>query len=577
MISVETYYQKHKLMINLLVVFLLGSGLFFVHLQSPFSFLATKPALFALLVVSIVLLTINTVPLPPKGNSLSMDSAIFLATLFVFGLNLSLWALLASGVVYGLLKREIAWWKHLVNFAMYALMITGAHYIFLWTGGTIGYIQASNLLSYLTTLISYFFINILIIGVFFYSMNHPQLIQEMKSTLKKSVSNYSISLASALLLALLFESDAVLGLIIFTVIILLVSKGFKEYFHLNEEINKDRSYRQQILNSLPVGIITADDKQSNFSLNTAASCLLNLTGEEIRDVVMMKEPPVSNSSFWQIMLSKRICQNVKVGYSRGEDDLRLLVSQSVLHDEDNNIIGRIFYFIDITVTEEMEKRMHQTEKLAALGELAAGAAHEIRNPLAVLHGFFSLMKQSFTKEELEKYQVPLLIKEFDRINAIIEDMLLMARPGAPRLQETTFKTIFEQIPMFPDVTENEPELKMMLDDTKVMVDLKQMKQVIYNLYRNSREAIKDNGVITISSQKLNGKYQLFFKDNGSGIQDEVKSSLFHPFHTSKETGTGLGLTIVQRIIENHQGSIEVYETSSKGTTFLITLPISPQQ
>jgi len=255
----------------------------------------------------------------------------------------------------------------------------------------------------------------------------------------------------------------------------------------------------------------------------------------------------------------------------------LLVSQSVLHDEDNNIIGRIFYFIDITVTEEMEKRMNQSEKLAALGELAAGAAHEIRNPLAVLHGFFSLMKQSFTKEELEKYQVPLLLKEFDRINAIIEDMLLMARPGAPKLQETTFKTIFDQIPTFPDMTENEPELKVLLDDTKVMVDLKQMKQVIYNLYRNSREAIKGNGVITISSQKFNGKYQLFFKDNGTGIQDEVKSSLFHPFHTSKETGTGLGLTIVQRIIENHKGSIEVYETSSKGTTFLITLPLSHHQ
>ncbi|NLP52369.1 ATP-binding protein [Bacillus sp. RO1] len=571
----ETYYQRHKLMINLLVVFLLGFGLFIVHVQTPVHFLTTKPTLFVLLVVSLVLLTINTVPLPPKGNSLSMDSAIFLAILFVFGLNLSLWTLFASGVVYGLLKRDIAWWKHLVNFAMYTLMITGAHYIFIWTGGAIGFFQASNLLSYLTTLISYFFINILIIGVFFYSMNHPQLIQEMKSTLQKSVSNYAISLASALLLALLFESNAVLGVIIFTVIILLVSKGFKEYFYLNEEINKDRSYRQQILNSLPVGIITADDKQSNFSLNTSASCLLDLTAQEITDVIMMKQRPLFNSSFWEIMLSKRICQNVKVGYSRGGEDLHLLVSQSVLHDEEENIIGRIFYFIDITETEELEKRMHQSEKLAALGELAAGAAHEIRNPLAVLHGFFSLMKQSFTKEELERYQVPLLMKELDRINAIIEDMLLMARPGAPRLEATTFKSIIEEIPTYHDMVKNEVELKVMLDDTEIMVDLKQMKQVIYNLYRNSSEALIDKGVITISSQKCNRNYLIYFKDNGPGIKEEMKKSLFHPFHTSKETGTGLGLTIVQRIIENHQGSIEVYETSSKGTTFLITLPLSP--
>ncbi|KPB06222.1 hypothetical protein AAV98_04125 [Bacillus sp. CHD6a] len=548
-----------------------------VHLQTPIPFLTTNPTLFVLLVVSLVLVNINTVPLPPKGNSLSMDSAIFLAILFVFGLNLSLWTLLASGVVYGLLKRDVAWWKHLMNFAMYALMMIGAHYIFLWTGGNIGFFQASNLLSYLAALISYFFINILIIGVFFFYMNHPHLMKELRSTLRKSVSNYAISLASALLLSLLFESEPVLGLIIFTVIILLVTKGFKEYFDLNEEINRDRSYRQQILNSLPVGIITADDKQSNFSLNTSASRLLNLNAQEIKDVFMMKEPPVFNSFFWEIMLSKRICQNIKVGYSRGGEDLHLLVSQSVLNDEENKIIGRIFYFIDITETEELEKRMHQSEKLAALGELAAGAAHEIRNPLAVLHGFFSLMKQSFTKEELEKYQVPLLIKEFDRINAIIEDMLLMARPGAPRLQETTFKSIFDQIPSYRDISKNEPEWKVMLDDTKIMVDLKQMKQVIYNLYRNSRESMKGKGVITIFSKKVNGKYLLFFKDNGTGIKDEMRKSLFHPFHTSKETGTGLGLTIVQRIIENHQGSIEVYETSPTGTTFLITLPLTPNE
>ncbi|KMJ57689.1 hypothetical protein AB685_16250 [Bacillus sp. LL01] len=574
----KTIYHKHKLVINLFAVILIGISLFVFHLKSPLPLMVTEAPLLLLLVCSLVLLTINTVPLPPKGNSLSMDSAIYLATIFVFGLDLSLWILLASGVIYALLKREIAWWKHLVNFAMYVLMITGAHYIFQWTGGSEGYLETSSLLSYLTTLISYFFINILVIGVFFYSIGQPQFFKEMYSTLKKSVSNYAITLFSALLLSLLFESDAIMGLIIFTCIILLVSRGFKEYFILNEEIDKDRAYRQQILNSLPVGIITVDDDQSNFSLNTSASSLLNLTGEEIKNVSLMKEPPSFNASFWDIMLSKRICQNVKVVYSLNENEMHLLVSQSVLHDDNRNVIGRIFYFIDITETEELERRMHQSEKLAALGELAAGAAHEIRNPLAVLHGFFSLMKQSFTKEDLDRFQVPLLIKEFERINAIIEDMLLMARPGAPRLQAISIKAIIQEIPDYHEAgdTGDEPDLQVALDDTKVMVDPKQMKQVIYNLYRNSKEAIKGKGVISIYSKALNDKYQLFFKDNGSGIQSEMRKSLFHPFHTSKETGTGLGLTIVQRIVENHNGKIEVYETSPKGTTFLITLPLSHQ-
>jgi signal transduction histidine kinase len=412
----------------------------------------------------------------------------------------------------------------------------------------------------------------MMIGVFFYSISQPQFITVINHTLRESFSNYVITLASALILSLLFEADPIMGLTIFALIILFLSQGFEKYYKLNEEISKDRAYRQQILNSLPVGVITVDDNESNFSLNTSAYALLDMSGEEICHIRRHKEKAACNAPFWDIMLSKRICHNVKVTYRRNGADLRFLVSQTALHDDEKNAIGRIFYFIDITETEELEKRMHHSEKLAAVGELAAGAAHEIRNPLAVIHGFVTLMKQSFTTEDLNRYQVPLLLKEFDRINAIIEDMLLMARPGAPVLHKTTVSEILKEIPFGTD-SNNDLTLQLNLDETLLMLDPKQMKQVLYNLYRNSREAIVGKGTISIFSKVAGSTYHLYFQDSGTGIKPEMRETLFHPFYTSKETGTGLGLPIVQRIIENHDGRIEVVETSSKGTTFLIKLPL----
>ncbi|MED4015954.1 sensor histidine kinase [Sutcliffiella cohnii] len=112
-----------------------------------------------------------------------------------------------------------------------------------------------------------------------------------------------------------------------------------------------------------------------------------------------------------------------------------------------------------------------------------------------------------------------------------------------------------------------------LDDTKLLVDPQQMKQVLYNLIRNSVEAMDGLGRLSIYSVKKEQTYEIYIKDSGTGMDEATEKAVFNPFFTSKETGTGLGLTIVQRIIDDHHGKIEVFETSKNGTTFLITLPL----
>ncbi|UCZ52757.1 two-component sensor histidine kinase [Bacillus shivajii] len=348
-----------------------------------------------------------------------------------------------------------------------------------------------------------------------------------------------------------------------------MSWRLKESF---DKILNDKIYWEQVLNSLPVGIITIEEKTCECTLNHAAEDLLSSNKETVEEEAKRKGH-LENEAFWKILSSKRMVKNEKVSFQLGDDEKFLLVSQSALLNENQVMIGRIFYFVDITETEELEKRMHQTEKLALVGELAAGAAHEIRNPLAVIDGFLALMNQSFTDDQKEQFYVPLLMKELERINSIIEEMLLLTKPSAPKMKTAYIEDLLKDI--IPLITKGNKEVSVKIDLERkpLLIDEKQMKQVFHNLIRNSIEAMEKQGAILIYSKVNQGFYQLYIEDCGLGIPEKMQESIFKPFLTSKEKGTGLGLTIVQRIIENHEGRIQLISSSDKGTTFMIELPL----
>lgn len=342
------------------------------------------------------------------------------------------------------------------------------------------------------------------------------------------------------------------------------------------KIIKDKAYRQQILNSLPVGIITMEDETNSIFANTSAKQFLDLDEKDICGY--MEECPEYNTEFWSMLNSGEIHENKKVLFGTKKTCYCFLVSQTQLFNEKNESIGRIFYFIDISDTEELEKRMHQSEKLALVGEVAAGAAHEIRNPLAVIHGFISLMNQSLSDEEKKRFYLPLLMKELERINYIIEEMLLLSKPGTPVMKKVSMQDIINEL--LPLITHSSKftEKDKLIFDVKLQphilkVDEKQIKQVLHNLIRNSMEAMDGEGVITIYSQVHDDNYCLYIEDNGKGIPLHMQQSLYQPFSTSKDSGTGLGLPIAQRILESHRGQIKLLSTSSRGTVFVIKLPL----
>ncbi|MDQ0253007.1 signal transduction histidine kinase [Evansella vedderi] len=579
MSNFSLFSRLTKAHIYIFLVAVIGWSLFFLHdiyIPNP---TMLDWALFLLLTNAVVLLNKYRIILPFDRNSLSMDSAIYIAILFMYGLEMTLAVLIAGSILFAIIDRVTEWWKHIFNIAMFIITITVAHYVFILVGGETGILHLASSFPYILSMAVYFSINIIMISIVFQLRlpTSPPLLDVMKEVGKEAILNYVITLALAFILAMLLESYSIFGTIVFSFVVILTSLAFYKYFHLYDQMSNEKNYQEQILNSLPVGIITVGSIPSEIFLNSTAETLLNCNKTKINQLVT--EEQIKNKEFWSIFSTEENFQNIKVTYISHDETFLLLVSQSQLYNQHQNPIGRIFFFIDITDTSEMETRMHQSEKLALLGELAAGAAHEIRNPLTVVHGLLSMLKKSFSTEDQRKFHFPLMLSEFERINFIIEEMLMVAKPGAPKFKEGKIRDIILEITdLYRKSTANQQlQFNINIEDTTLMMDEMQIKQVLHNIIRNSSEAMNGKGTILFFSKIERDHYHFYIQDTGTGIPKEIQGQIFNPFTTSKETGTGLGLTIVQRIIENHNGNIQLHSSSGNGTTFVISLPLLNKQ
>ncbi|WP_162880780.1 two-component system sensor histidine kinase NtrB [Paraliobacillus sediminis] len=562
------------------LIILTGCSVFFLHPVFTASLDINdwkEWRLIILLIVSLLLAYRYIIILPPNGNSFSLDSSIYIASVFIFGINVTLLILLCSSLVLAtyVSHRQTKWYDQLFNLATYTIMISTSYYVFILTGGELGYIDIENAVSYLLAIISYGLINIIIVGCVFLARYEYRLYALLKDILVEAIPNYLIIYLLAFVLISLLELYAIFGLALFTIMIVAFSFVLKKYFELYEQVYNDKIYIDQIMSALTIGMLTLNDETGEIILNDAAAIILKKSKAEISDLLLSDTSMSENHSFWRIVRNKKNILNKKVLYKTEIKTYVLLVSQTELINHSNEVSSRVFQFLDITESDAIEKRMSQSEKLAMLGELSAGAAHEIRNPLTIIKGFMSLMNVSLSEKEQEKFHVSFMLNELDRINYIVEDMLKLAKPTEPEVSETDIKVIIEAfINNYKDSAgADKIQFELLLDNAQVMVDHKQLQQVFYNLIRNSTESMGHVGIIRMVSKVKYGQYHLYIEDTGNGIPVELQSSIFKPFMTNKDTGTGLGLSIIKRIIESHQGEISMESSSEKGSIFLITLPI----
>jgi len=232
---------------------------------------------------------------------------------------------------------------------------------------------------------------------------------------------------------------------------------------------------------------------------------------------------------------------------------------------------------------ENEALMERQEKLASLGMLAAGVAHEIRNPLTAIKAWLFIQQKQMQPGSPELADARVISNEVSRLECIVKDVLLFARPSEPHLVEISAEEPLRRIQELMDKELRRSNIQLQLEQslpTSIRVDPQQMQQVLLNLVQNAAESIGQNGIIRLRvktgprplQNRVSDAVILEVADNGKGIPPEVEKRLFDPFFTTKETGTGLGLSIAARIVQMHGGALQYQTRVNYGTTFGIVLP-----
>jgi two-component system sensor histidine kinase PilS (NtrC family) len=263
-----------------------------------------------------------------------------------------------------------------------------------------------------------------------------------------------------------------------------------------------------------------------------------------------------------------------------------------LKDAFDAAFGFVVIFQDVTAVVEMERELRRSERLAAVGELSASIAHEVRNPLAAISGSIQILRNLVGREEPEREPrmlMEIVIRETDRLNRLITDFLQYAKPGPLKLESVIVAEAVEDVlKMFEAVRpENVAVYVEVEDGLQVVADASQLRQVLWNLVLNAAQAMVEGGALGVSAaalsdetpqesanvgrnettgQKKTGLAEIAISDRGAGVPSDVLERIFDPFFTTKVRGSGLGLATVHRIVEDHGGSVRLESTVGKGTT-----------
>ena len=224
-----------------------------------------------------------------------------------------------------------------------------------------------------------------------------------------------------------------------------------------------------------------------------------------------------------------------------------------------------------------DKQIMQAEKMAAIGELAAGIAHEIRNPLGIITGSAETIRKH-EEQKIREEMTCYILEESNRINGLISTFLDYARPKEPKLMKCDLREVMEKtlLLLSPQAKTLGVEVRKEVSQKPLMafIDPDQMRQAFTNLGVNAFEAMPQGGVLKVMmAENARGKIFIRFTDTGKGIGKEMQAKIFDPFFTTKEGGTGLGLSIAHRIITQHGGEVNVESEEGRGSTFTITLPL----
>ena len=333
-------------------------------------------------------------------------------------------------------------------------------------------------------------------------------------------------------------------------------------------------YNENILQSVQSGVISLDEEMKVTKINLAAAKILEIKGES---VIGQYHDEVLNKPITDFLQDKKVIERGEISYvTPSGKRIWLGLTLSPLKNNEGATIGQILIFTDLTHLKAIESQMELRNKLSSLGEISAGIAHELRNPMGVIAGYTKLLSKK--ADDALRPTVDAISREIVVMDRIISDFLSFARPVELNLADIDLKAIIEYCVMSTAQKHDYIDLQLETDNLPLIKgDEVLMRQAFINLIQNSLEAMPQGGKLIIRASSASGDFlDITVADTGHGISENVKDKIFLPFFTTKEKGTGLGLAIVHKIVISHGGSIHV-DSSEKGTVFRLRLPAKSRQ
>ncbi|MCM8818633.1 MAG: ATP-binding protein [Candidatus Omnitrophica bacterium] len=354
-----------------------------------------------------------------------------------------------------------------------------------------------------------------------------------------------------------------------------------ENAELYNQISEVNSYIRNLLDNSPFGVISLD-KDGRVSLVSKQMKVFlgkdekELVGKNFRDVLPSDVIPLIERKYKNF--DKEIIID-EIVYQNQNKNFIFSVNIVPIYDEKGKEIGIMVIFSDITKIKQLQDEIREKEKMASLGVMAAGVAHEIKNPLVAIKTFVDLFPERYKDPEFRDVYSRLLQDEVQRINHLVEQILLFANPKPMKVEKINILEMLKSIIMLWKFQNRDKDIKVIenfyMGNVIIKGDKERLKEVFFNLLANSYEAINNKeGIIEVyATEKKDNMVEICIADNGSGIKKEIMDRIFDPYFTTKDQGTGLGLSIVRKIVEEHGGNIKIESEENKGTKVYIRFPI----
>lgn len=369
----------------------------------------------------------------------------------------------------------------------------------------------------------------------------------------------------------------ILGLLMIGIVIV-----NQNYFVLDRSYKQIKTLTGNILEGMHSAVVAVDKNGKIIMFNRLAEDIFSINKENAINQNYESIFPNDDCFLKQTLDKKRTTKDVEREFRTfsGEDKF-LIIGTSCLFDEEQKFNGAVSVIHDVTELKKYEEEAKRSERLSALGDLAAGVAHEIRNPLNAISITAQRLRSEFIpQKEKEEYHsfVKTILDEIKRLDNIINQFLGLAKSQRLELNLTNMNAFLDELMNLVEIEAKEKNIlltKQIEDLPEVKIDPEEMKKALLNIMRNGVQATPPGKTFKVHGFKDDSQNQIVIKveDSGPGIPRENLSKIFQPYFSTKEKGTGLGLSITYRIISDHKGKIEVESKVGRGTVFTVKLPI----